>query len=283
MELVKISTDVMVSFLEFILENPQTNSAHAFKAFQNGDLGHDQTPSPEYQSETPSYDFEEMESPQVDYDDEYESDFYTNFDDDLFNSHNWTTTWDDPHMNWVAQAHIDANHGFNAAPYEPTTTTTTTTTTSSIQTTGQMTSARIVIPQPEADFVEIENDELTVTWFKSSSASSYNVKLYERSTRRLVNDLTSEGDFVTFDNLEPDTEYVAKVTAITASGATSQETEIAVETSPNPPVLSTSNIGPTQIRVHWSRITSGSFSKDFSKQSIFFVQIGIDMKTFMPF
>ena len=118
MELVKISTDVMVSFLEFILENPQTNSAHAFKAFQNGDLGHDQTPSPEYQSETPSYDFEEMESPQVDYDDEYESDFYTNFDDDLFNSHNWTTTWDDPHMNWVAQEWIltsyDMTSRFNA-------------------------------------------------------------------------------------------------------------------------------------------------------------------------
>ena len=159
----------------------------------------------------------------------------------------------------LKKAHIDANHGFNAAPYEPTTTTTTTTTTTNIETTDQMTSARIVIPKPEADFVEIENDELTVTWFKSSSASSYNVKLYERSTRRLVNDMTSEGDFVTFDNLEPDTEYVAKVTAITASGATSQETEIAIETSPNPPVLSTSNIGPTQIRVHWSRITSGSF------------------------
>ena len=150
-------------------------------------------------------------------------------------------------------------------PYEPTTTTTTTTTTSTIETTGQMTSARIIIPQPEADFVEIENDELTVTWFKSSSASSYNVKLYERSTRRLVNDLTSEGDFVTFDNLEPDTEYVAKVIAITASGATSQETEIAIETSPNPPVLSTSNIGPTQIRVHWSRITSGTFSNSHPK------------------
>ena len=130
------------------------------------------------------------------------------------------------------------------------------------------TSARIVIPKPEADFVEIENDELTVTWFKSMSASSYNVKLYERSTRRLVNDLTSEGDFVTFDNLEPDTEYVAKVTAITASGATSQETEIAIETSPDPPVLSTSNIGPTQIRVHWSRITSGSFSRKNNQEKI---------------
>ena len=28
---IKISSDVMVSFLEFILENPQTNSLHAFK------------------------------------------------------------------------------------------------------------------------------------------------------------------------------------------------------------------------------------------------------------
>ena len=126
--------------------------------------------------------------------------------------------------------------------------------------TEDYTSARIVIPKPEADFVEIESDELTVTWFKSASAAEYNVKLYERSTRRLVNDLTSAGDFVTFDNLEPDTEYVAKVTAITASGATSQETEISIETSPDPPVLSTSNIGPTQIRVHWSRIASGRFS-----------------------
>ena len=29
----------MVRFLEFILENPQTNSAHAFAQFQDGKLG----------------------------------------------------------------------------------------------------------------------------------------------------------------------------------------------------------------------------------------------------
>ena len=47
MDLVKISSDVMVSFLEFILENPQTNSAHAFKAFQKGEIGEEPEDEPE--------------------------------------------------------------------------------------------------------------------------------------------------------------------------------------------------------------------------------------------
>ena len=55
-----------------------------------------------------SYDFEEMEAPVIDYDEEYESDFYTNFDDELFNAQNWSTTWDDPHMMWVQQESFNA-------------------------------------------------------------------------------------------------------------------------------------------------------------------------------
>ena len=60
-----------VSFLEFILENPQTNSVHAFKAFQRGDLKpHTQVGQTNGISD---FEFEEVQTPEVEYEDEYES------------------------------------------------------------------------------------------------------------------------------------------------------------------------------------------------------------------
>ena len=253
MDLVKISSDVMVSFLEFILENPQTNSAHAFKAFQQGELGSEEVEEiEEGESVEAEYEFEEMVAPEVDYEDEYESDFYTNFDDDAFNTHNWTTSWDDPHMSWVQQAHLDANHGFNAIDNIVTTTNPSTTTTTEYP----RTSPKILIPKPAADTLEVEDDELTVTWLKSKNAELYEIKLYERSTRRLISRKMSTDDYITFDDLAPETEYAATVSAINSAGESSEETELVVRTSPAPPTITSSNIGPTQIRIHWSRISS---------------------------
>ena len=194
-----------------------------------------------------------MISPEVDYEDEYESDFYTNFDDDAFNTHNWTTTWDDPHMSWVQQAHLDANHGFNAIDNISTTTMPSTTTTA---TTEARTSPKILIPKPAADTLEVEDDELTVTWLKSKSAELYEIKLYERSSRRLISRRMSTDDYITFTDLSPETEYTATVSAISSAGEASDPTELLVKTSPAPPTITSSNIGPTQIRIHWSRISS---------------------------
>jgi len=68
---IKISSDVMVSFLEFILENPQTNSAHAFKAFQRGEL--EPHNNIENENSADHFEFEEIQTPDVEYEDEYES------------------------------------------------------------------------------------------------------------------------------------------------------------------------------------------------------------------
>jgi hypothetical protein len=111
---VKISSDIMVSFLEFILDNPQTNSAHAFSAFTKGDL---KPNIPVENPEDADFPFEEVETPDVEYEDEdYESSFYANFDENEFLQNNWTTSWEDDSV-------------WEASTEERTTTTTSTTTT----------------------------------------------------------------------------------------------------------------------------------------------------------
>ena len=261
-----ISSDVMVKFLEFILENPQTNSAHAFSAFQRGDLT--PTASEEEPSVSQQYDFEEMESPEVLYDDEYESDFYKSFDDQMFQSSDWSTSWEDPSMDWLQQAHID--HIDNKL--EVTTFSTTTLsdiinpTTSS--TTTSTTTTRLEVSQPVAQLEEVANDKIAVSWSKSDVQGSravlpvnYRVSLYDRSTRRLIRTETTSDTFVKMEELDSETEYAVQVTAIVdgeeeADTLESNEAEVVVKTSPKPPTVTASNIGPTAIRIHWSRITS---------------------------
>ena len=261
-----ISTDVMVQFLEFILENPQTNSAHAFSAFQRGELANaNANIEPSVAQE---YEFEEMESPEVLYDDEYESDFYTNFDDDMFDTSNWTTSWEDPSVDWLQQAHIDANHGFNK--HEPTTTMIPTTlddilnpTTSTTTTTT--TTTKVALSKPIAQLLDVENDKIAVSWSRSDINGArvaipinYRVNLYERSTRRLLRSETTSELFVTMDALDADTEYAVQVQAIVddESVLESGEAEVVVTTSPAPPKVTTTNVGPTALRIHWSRIVS---------------------------
>ena len=262
-----ISSDVMVQFLEFILENPQTNSAHAFSAFQRGELNAETAARSGLPSVAQDYEFEEMESPEVLYDDEYESDFYTNFDDQMFESSNWTTSWEDPSMDWLQQAHMDANHGFNKI--EPTTTMILTTYPTTSTTTTTTTTTKVELSKPIAQLLDVENDKIAVSWSKSdingartSVPVNYRVSLFDRSTRRLVRTETTSDTFVTMDALDAETEYAVQVRAIVDDESVvndvleSSDAEVIVTTSPTPPTVTTTNLGPTALRIHWTRIVS---------------------------
>ena len=73
------TTEDMVSFLEFILNNPQTNTEHAFNAFQNNDLERLVLQKEEAE---PPYDgpeervVKEMEIPVINIDPEYDDESY---------------------------------------------------------------------------------------------------------------------------------------------------------------------------------------------------------------
>lgn len=227
----KISSDVMVSFLEFILENPQTNSLHAFKAFQRGDL----QPQPKIDG-TSDFEFEEIETPDVEYEDEYESSFYANFDEDEFYQQNWDTSWDD---NWTEE--------------DQTTSTIATVKTTAITTTQTQ---HPLIMQPEIFVDTVGSDTFSLQWLAVTNAFTYEVSLYDVDSNTVSSTHMTLDSYYQFKDVQPETTYKVSVQAVSSTGYRSAASIFTLKTTPVPPKVTVSNISPTQVRINWQRLIS---------------------------
>lgn len=233
------STQDMVSFLEFILDNPQTNTEHAFNAFVNNEFENLVLEEPE-----PDYDGPEvrtMKTPEVEYDpdEDFESPGFSayNVDDvsdyfDAFGRDNSFLSEDEPVKTPQKSTTTTSS---TAAP------TTTTTKTAEIAT-------------PNVVLSTLESEYFSLSWTKVPEARSYELMLFDTASNAVEEVFTTEDQFYVFTEMLPETKYQVMVHAVSETGARSLASVQSVVTKPPPPDVNVDNLSPTKIRVNWSRL-----------------------------
>ena len=198
-------TDDMVKFLQYILNNPQTNTQHAFNAFIDRDLDMSEPVEPEDDG-TP--DIREMEIPVIEakdpriYDDEedYQSkgfdDYNIDVTDDMKNVLYGTSFREDEPITTSPTA---------APTIEKTTPQTTTTTQGKIAT-------------PNVVLSTLESEYFSLSWDRVPEADSYELMLFDTASNAVQEVFTTEEQFYVFTEMAPETKYKVMVHAVDKDG-----------------------------------------------------------------
>jgi hypothetical protein len=242
------STDDMVSFLEFILDNPQTNTEHAFRAFVNDDLY-----SLSLQVEEPEPlddgkpEVRTMKTPVIDA-------FHTEYDpDEDFESAGFAAYNVEVESDYAYA--FGKDNSFKETVDEPVptlakSTTTARTTTAPITTTTETAE----IATPNVVLSTLESEYFALSWTKVPEARSYELMLFDTASNAVQDVFTTEEQFYVFTEMLPETKYQVMVHAVSETGARSLASVQSVVTKPPPPDVNVDNLSPTKIRVNWSRL-----------------------------